>query len=132
MGFQQIIIASCAFGFGLIGLTTVGDHQWLASVLHFELVSPLANSEMMAVYGGLHLGLCGFFLLAYKRTHWHLPALYLATFVLAGLAAGRVLSAIMVDLPGTLGIVLFLLEAASALGIVLCLRSLPAFNGPRE
>jgi hypothetical protein len=61
----------------------------LASLTKAPRLTALMVNEVRAMYGGLELGLGGFFLVAASRSRWVLPALAAQVAVFTGLAFGR-------------------------------------------
>lgn len=110
-------LAFASFG----GWLLVDPHA--ISRLGVELTRPSALTEIRAFYGGLELGIAGFFLLAVGRPGWWVPALVLQSMALGGTAAARGIG-IIVD-GGIDGLVAALVTAEFAgflLGIVALLR----------
>jgi len=85
------------------------------------LAGATADGDVRAVYGGLELGLGIFFAGAVARPAWHRPALLAAALAFGGLAAGRLLSGLVVGPPEPLGLTLLAAEVA---GLALALAAL--------
>ena len=85
------------------------------------LTLPNAVAEIRAFYGGLELGIAAFFVLAFQRPAWYVPALMLQALALGATAVARIVG-IIVD-GGTTEIMLAL-AAAEAAGCVLAIVAL--------
>lgn len=84
------------------------------------------RSEARAAYGGMHLGLGAFMLVAAVRVGARHVALWAATAMLGGLVFGRVFSLSLDGTPGSFPMLLLLLEGA---GTGLCLGALAMRGG---
>ena len=123
MKIERIILLSCAFGFALIGLTAMLSLSSLTDILGLTLNSKLAGNDLAAVYGGMHLGLSAFFAVALNKQEWNQPGLLLGALSLGGLAIARLVNFGTSGFPEALGVIFFILEAVSALAIVLVYRA---------
>lgn len=89
---------------------------------------PRGLNEARAAYGGMHLGMGIFFLVAALRPRMRRVALWAATAILGGLALGRAFSVSLDGVPGSFALLLLVLEGA---GAVLCMFALASRGGLR-
>src|SRR3954465_15395605 len=81
-------LAALAFaGFGVALLVRPA----LLGALGIELGRPAAVTEIRAFYGGLELGLAGFFAAASTRDEWLRPALFAQAASLGGIVLARMI-----------------------------------------
>ena len=105
--------AFAAFGIGFLAAPSE------LAELFFD-AAPTTSSgliDMRATYGGLSIGAAVFFGLCANRREWLRPGLLGATFVIAGLAAGRVIGILMDGEPNVF-MWLFLALEASAIALL--------------
>lgn len=103
----------------LLGTVEVGVH------------TATARAEIVAMYGGLELGLAAFLALAAVRADWVKLGLVAATLILAGLGSARLAAALLVA--GAVKPVIFVYAATEIVGAGLCAwsaRRLPAARSP--
>lgn len=86
-----------------------------------DLESRTARSEYRAVFGGLPAGLALVHLVAAFRSAWLRPGLWMATTLVVGLLAGRILTVVVDGVPGP---VAWALTGAEGFLLVICLVGL--------
>lgn len=129
MTLARLSLALSALVFGGFGAWLLVQPQAL-SALGIELATPAARTEIRGFYGGLELGLAGFFAVAALRPAWFRPALVVQVCALGGIAAGRLVGFALDGPPEALLLALLAAEiAGTGLGLV-ALRRLGA-GAPR-
>ena len=89
MVFSRIILAFTGCIFAVYGLMCLVDPATPAGYAGMELAQASASTEVIAMYGGLQIGL-GALLVAWAwRPHLVVPALVVTLFCVGGLALGR-------------------------------------------
>lgn len=90
MVFSRIVLAFTGCMFAVYGLMCLVDPAAPAGYAGFELAQASGSTEVIAMYGGLQIGL-GALLVAWAwRPHLVVPALVVILFCVGGLALGRV------------------------------------------
>ncbi|MBW2272905.1 MAG: DUF4345 family protein [Deltaproteobacteria bacterium] len=89
MAFSRIILAFTGCMFAVYGLMCLWDPATPAGYAGMELAQTSASTEVIAMYGGLQIGL-GALLVAWAwQPHRVVPALVVILFCVGGLALGR-------------------------------------------
>ncbi len=84
--------------FVLLGLGFLFDPMGMAATISLEPTSAAGMAELRAVYGGLELGLGGFFLLALRWERLQESALWLLLIAYGGISVGR-MGGVLLDQP---------------------------------
>jgi len=124
MALARLSLALAALAFGGFGAWLLVQPEALAA-LGVDLTTATARTEVRGFYGGLELGLAGFFTVAALRPAWFGPALVLQVCALGGVAAGRLVG-FLVDRSAD-GLLVALLAAELA-GTVLGLAALAGLH----
>ena len=106
-----LFTASMFAGFGVASLVAP---RFVVSKVDLEPVSATGDAEVRAMYGGLELGLAGFFAYAASRPELIRPALLAQSLALGGVAAGRA-TGLIVDRPRWMMYGFGVLEAGTAI-----------------
>lgn len=118
MTLARLSLVLSALVFGGFGAWLLVDPQAL-SALGIVLTTPSARTEIRGFYGGLELGLAGFFALAALRPAWFRPALVVQVCALGGVAAGRLVGFALDGRPDALLLALLAAEiAGTGLGLI--------------
>jgi hypothetical protein len=81
-----------------LGLGFLFDPMGMAATISLEPTSAAGMAELRAVYGGLELGLGGFFLLALRWERLQESALWLLLIAYGGISVGR-MGGVLLDQP---------------------------------
>jgi hypothetical protein len=128
-------MALARFSLSLAALVFAGFGFWFLvfpgaiTLTGIALGSPDAVAEIRAFYGGMELGLAGFFLAAALRPTWFTPGLVAQSAALGGAAAGRTVGIAVDGAGGALIIALTIAETAGCLLGLLALARLRTTEG---
>lgn len=84
--------------FAAFGVASIVAPRFVVSKVDLEPVSPTGSAEVRAMYGGLEIGLAGFFGYAAMKPELIKPALLAQAIALGGVAVGRA-TGILADRP---------------------------------
>src|SRR5438309_6825207 len=125
MSLPRVSLLLAALGSGGLGIAFLVTPEKLIRQVDLALVGPGGLSEIWAMYGGLELGLAGFFIACAVRQRWARAGLAAQFLSFGGLATGRLAGILQHGPGGRLMLLSLLVEVALAiLGVV-------AFNRAR-
>ncbi len=99
MTLPALAILGIALGFALMGLTALARPAYIGSFFDVRIESAGGRNEVRAVYGGFGLAVAFALLLATQRAELREGVVVCVSLALAGMASGRVLSALL-ERPG--------------------------------
>ncbi|MGH8530443.1 MAG: DUF4345 family protein [Nevskiales bacterium] len=94
-----LAILGVAVGFALMGLTALARPAYIGSFFDVRIESIDGRNEVRAVYGGFGLAVALALLLATQRAEWRDGIIICVSLALAGMAGGRLFSALL-ERPG--------------------------------
>ncbi|MDQ3712128.1 MAG: DUF4345 domain-containing protein [Acidobacteriota bacterium] len=121
MSIGRFSVTLSAIVFGGFGVAFLFFPLFMASIVSIELPTPSAVIDFRATYGGLEIGLAGFFTICALRDSWLRLGLVAQTVSLGGFAFGRIIGLI---LDGTPQPIIYYLLVAECAGCVLGLYAL--------
>ncbi len=115
MSFAKLVLWFSALTFLAAGAFALARPTDYASIVQLELGGIISSSDLRAVYGGLPLGIGGFFVWAVSTRHLR-PGLIASAALFGGLVLGRLVSLLADGVPESPGL---LFSGFELLGTVL-------------
>ncbi len=96
---MELVVLAVALGFALMGLTALARPAYIGSFFDVRIESADGRNEVRAVYGGFGLAVALALLLATQRAELRDGVIVCVSLALAGMAGGRLFSALL-ERPG--------------------------------
>ena len=111
----KIFLTLTGLAFIYIGCNAFYDPIQALAGLDLGVDTVNARNELLANYGGLHIGIGLFFIIGAPRNNFRTPALVFLTLLTLGLSAGRIVSIVVDGWPSALNNFLLGLELFTAM-----------------